>query len=334
MFDATSFTSEPQYQRPDNRASDLDFVRKEPIIITPPAPAVSTTTVDYDYDFLFVRRLFDKLAREMLVCNRLDFFGNSIILGSFCYAIKFIIYGFYRCKVYKVNDSFLWAVVLLFGGVGQVTAGFLEYLKGRVYPTVLYLTIGFYCLCHYGLIVLPEWFGITNNMQMLYNYTEDSLCCFYSAWVVIIFGLMCTANRINVILMLQIMSLLMGFLMRCLGEGMGSEATKRQASGILLVISGFCSLYFCISQIFNNETFFYQMIPTCPLNPFNEVDLMNNAPAVLPLVTATPVVPVATPVATPVVPVAATPVAATPVVPVAATPVAATPVAATPVAVV
>ena len=147
MIDATSFTSEPQYQRPDNRASDLDFVRKEPIVINIPP---STNTVEYDYDILFVRRLFEKLGREMLVCNRLDFYGNSVILGSFCFAIKFIVYGFYRCKVYKVNDTFLWAVVLLFGGIGQVTAGFLEYIKGRTYPTALYLTVGFYCLCHYG----------------------------------------------------------------------------------------------------------------------------------------------------------------------------------------
>ena len=304
MIDATSFTSEPQYQRPDNRASDLDFVRKEPIVINIPP---STNTVEYDYDILFVRRLFEKLGREMLVCNRLDFYGNSVILGSFCFAIKFIVYGFYRCKVYKVNDTFLWAVVLLFGGIGQVTAGFLEYIKGRTYPTALYLTVGFYCLCHYGLIVLPEWFGITNNMQMLYNYTEDSLTCFYATWLVIFFGLMMTANRVNVLVMIQVMALLMGTLMRCLGESFASTVTKRNVSGILLVISGFASLFLCISQIINNETFFYQMIPTCPLNPFNEIDLMNNVPANLPLVSATPIVPVA---AAPVVPVATAPVAA------------------------
>ena len=31
------------------------------------------------------------------------------ILGAICNAIAFIIYGFYRCKVYRVNDTFLWS---------------------------------------------------------------------------------------------------------------------------------------------------------------------------------------------------------------------------------
>ena len=297
MIDATSFTSEPQYQRPDNRASDINFVPKEPLVI--PMPTQQTIT-DYDYDATFPRRFFDKLGHDLLVCNRLDFYGNAIPLGSFCFAIKFIIYGFYRCKVYKVNDTFLWAVILLFGGLGQCTAGFLEYIKGRTFPTVIYTTFGFYCLSHYGLYVIPEWFGLTQNMTMLYNYTTETLACFYGLWIVLTFGIMLTASRVNVLFMIQIMALLMGFLMRCLGEAMDSECTKRHACGILHVISGFASFFIFVSQMLNNETFFYQIFPSCPLNPFNDIDMMNTAP---------------------IVPVVAAPVVAAPVAPVVAAPV-------------
>ena len=322
MIDSVSFTSEPQYQRPDNRASDINFVPKPPITIPTPAAVPPRNVVDYDYDPTFLQRFFDKLAHDMLVCNRLDFYGNAIPLGSFCFAIKFIVYGFWRCKVYCVNDTFLWAVVLLFGGVGQLTAGFMEYIKGRIFPTVVYTTFGFYCISHYGLYVIPEWFGLTQNMSMFYNYTTDSLAAFYGLWIVLTFGIMMTASKVNVLYMVQIMALLMAFLFRCLGEAMGSEGTKRTASGIFLVISGFFSLFMFASQMLNNETFYYQVFPCCPLNLFNDIDMMNTAPA--PVTIATNAVAVATPVA-------ATPVV-TPVVPVAATPV--TPVAATPAVVV
>ena len=251
MLDPTSFTSEPQYPRPDNRTSDIDFVPKEPLVITPPA---NRNITEFDYDIMFPRRLYEKLGREMLICNRIDCYGNSIILGAFCYAITFITWGFYRCKVVRVNDTFLWSIIVLFGGVGQVTAGFLEYLKGRVWSYALYVTFGFYCLTHYGLYIIPEWFGITYNMSMLYNYTSSSLCAFLSGWVVIIFGLLVASATINVYFLLQVMTMLMANVLWAVGEGTSSLGTKRIACGSLMVISGFISLFYLISQLLNNET--------------------------------------------------------------------------------
>ena len=149
MMEPNSFTSEPQYQRPDQRNSDIDYIRRpEPIIVgAPVSPVVAPVPVapvvpvdEFAYDGTFGKRLLDKFGRDILVWNQLDFYGNTIPLGSFCYALAFIIYGFYRCKVYKVNDTFLWAVILFFGGIGQVTAGFLEWCKGRAFPTAIYLT--------------------------------------------------------------------------------------------------------------------------------------------------------------------------------------------------
>ena len=42
MMEVGSFTSEPQYQRPDQRNSDIDFIKKpEPIQAPPVVPAVA-----------------------------------------------------------------------------------------------------------------------------------------------------------------------------------------------------------------------------------------------------------------------------------------------------
>ena len=278
-----SFTSEPQYQRPDQRNSDIDYIRyPEPVVSPPPMPVpvpgpvpVAAPVNKYLYDGSFGQRLLNRFGQDILTWHQLDYYGNAIPLGSFCYAIAFIIYGFYRCKVYKVNDTFLWSVILLFGGIGQITAGFLEWCKGRTFPTALYLTYGFYCLSHYASYIIPPWFRIHNNMSLLYNYTEDSICAFYSGWLVITFAILLSSVRTNLLFILQCLAAFAFFLLRAIGEGCGSLGTKRHAAGILQAISGFFSLLVCFSQLINNETFHRPCFPTCPMSPYNEVDVMN-----------------------------------------------------------
>ena len=288
MMEPNSFTSEPQYQRPDQRNSDIDYIRRpEPIVIQQPVQAAVPVPVpvaapinQYAYDGSYGKRLIGKFGSEVLNWHRMDYYANAIPLGSFCFALAFIIYGFYRCKVYKVNDTFLWSVILLFGGIGQCTAGFLEWCKGRAFPTALYLTYGFYCLSHYALYIIPPWFLINSNTSMLYNYTEDSLCAYYSAWVVISFAIFIGSIRTNLLFLLQCLFTFGFFLLRAIGEGCGSLGTKRNAAGILQAIAGFFSLLICISQLLNNETFRKPVFPTCPITPYNEVDVMNPIPVV------------------------------------------------------
>ncbi len=296
MMEPNSFTSEPQYQRPDQRNSDIDYIRRpEPLVVPSPAAVPVPVTaaapgIEYGYDPTFAKRLFAKMGREYLTCNRLDYYGNAIPLGSWCYALAFIIYGFYRCKVYRVNDTFLWAVILLFGGIGQVTAGFLEFCKGRGFPSALYLTYGFYCLSHYAGYTIPQWFNINQNYSMLYNFTEDSICAFYSGWVVLSFGLLLASVRTNCLYLCQCFTAFVFFLLRAVGEGCGSLGTKRNAAGILQAISGFFSLLLCFSQIINNETCYRPCFPTFPLSDYNDIDIYN------------PINPVAAPITAPVQP--------------------------------
>ena len=299
MMEPGSFTSEPQYQRPDQRNSDIDYIRRpEPIIVPQavqpiaPVPVPVAPAPEFGWDPTFAKRLFNKMGREYITCRRVDTFGNAIPLGSFCYAIAFIIYGFYRCKIYRVNDTFLWSIILLFGGIGQCTAGFLEYCRGRSFPSALYLSFGFYCLSHYAWYTIPSWFDLNGNRSLLYSYSENSICAFYSAWLVIVFGLCLTSARTNVLYILQCLTAFAFFLLRAVGEGMGSLGCKRNAAGILQAISGFFSLLICMSQILNNETFYRGVFPTCPLSQYNDIDDygMGYPPMVAP-----PTVPVAAP---------------------------------------
>ncbi len=299
MMEPGSFTSEPQYQRPDQRNSDIDYIRRPEPIIAPVEPVVSPIPAPiqsdpiYGYDGSFAKRLLGKFGTDVLTWRQLDYYSNAIPLGSLCYALAFIIYGFYRCKIYRVNDAFLWAVILLFGGIGQCTAGFLEWCKGRTFPTALYLTYGFYCLSHYAYYVIPEWFYINSNKTMLYNFGENSICAFYSACVVLSFGILMASVRTNLLFILQCLTAFAFFLLRAIGEAFGSLSTKRNAAGILQAISGFFSLLICVSQLIN-EGFNRPVFPTCPMSPYNEVDYFGPImPGAAPQVPTPAVVPVA-----------------------------------------
>ena len=315
-MEINSFTSEPQYQRPDERNDVVHYIpRPEP----QPAPMDQGMGAAGNMMYLdpnMARPLFNKFGAGAWVFNRLDFYGNSIILGAICNALAFIIYGFYRCKVYRVNDTFLWSVILLFGGLGQITAGFLEYCKGRTFPCTLYLCLGFYCLTHYAYYVLPPHFLINYNTDMYYTYDDNSMAAFYAGWRFIAFALIIVSVRSNVLYILQVLTLFAFFLLRAIGEGCGSRPTKWHAAGILEVISGFFSLFVGLSQIINNETCYRMCFPTCPMSPDNEIDMLPPYlmyPGTQPVVAAQPVVPVAAP--QPVVPVATQPVPVVPVVP-------------------
>ena len=212
-MEINSFTSEPQYQRPDERNDVVHYIpRGEP----QPAPMDQGMGPAGNMMYLdpnMARPLFNKFGAGAWVFNRLDFYGNSIILGAICNALAFIIYGFYRCKVYRVNDTFLWSVILLFGGLGQITAGFLEYCKGRTFPCTLYLCLGFYCLTHYAYYVLPPHFLINYNTDMYYTYDDNSMAAFYAGWCFIAFALIIGSVRSNVLYILQVLTLFAFFLL-------------------------------------------------------------------------------------------------------------------------
>ena len=165
------------------------------------------------------------------------YYANAIPFGSFCFALVFIIYIFNSCKVFKVNDSFLWSVILiflLFGGIGSCTVYSLNSWKIGLFR-LLYLTY----LSHYSLYIIPPWFHINLNDSMLYNYTEVSLCAYYSIWVVISFAILFGSIRTNLLFLLQCLLTFGFFLLRAVGEGSESLGTKRNAAGILQVIADF-----------------------------------------------------------------------------------------------
>ena len=218
----------------------------------------------------YIMKLTKKLGYTQIIVDDLDYYGNSIPFGAFCNAVSFILYGFYRCKTYSTNDTFLWGVIFLFGGIGQITSGILELMKRRSFTSTLYLTYGFYCLSHYFIYILPLKLSKFNIFDI--NYNDKSLCAFYGAWIIISLPITFASIKVNFFYNLQSEAITAFFILRCFSEGFGTYGAVRHSDGILQAISGFLSLYICICQLINEQKG-YQFLPAIPFTPDNQIDI-------------------------------------------------------------
>ncbi len=108
-------------------------------------------TSDYVQE-LPIEKLINKLCQIASLINRFTYYWNTITFFRFCKAICFILYGFYELRISNVvNKEVEWLriILLYFGGIGQIFWRCLEYIKGRVFITTLYLTYGIYLLSYF-----------------------------------------------------------------------------------------------------------------------------------------------------------------------------------------
>ena len=204
--------------------------------------------------------LLKKLQNDTVVVSGSDYFPNAIPLGSFCFAISFILYGFYECKVHKTEDNFLYIVIFLFGGIGQLTAGVFEFIKSRVYSATLYLTYSFYFL---------SFFYVKK-----YNVHNESLKVFFGSWACLTAPIIILSTRINLFYLIQNAAAVAFFVVKCIGVCKDAKALKGIIAGILELVAGFCSLYICYGQILNKQLR-QQILPSIPFKKDNEIDEIN-----------------------------------------------------------
>ena len=89
-MEPNSFTSELQYQRRDDRNDMMHYIprpvfQQQAPVVPPPMPVMNPGVIHY-LDPKMARPLFTKFGQEPWIFNRLDFYGNSIIVGAICNA--------------------------------------------------------------------------------------------------------------------------------------------------------------------------------------------------------------------------------------------------------
>lgn len=209
-----------------------------------------------------IKQLVGSLGFSLIDVNRLDYFSNTIPLGAFCNAVTFIIYGFNLCHVLDNKNNFLEGVLLIFGGLGQITTGILEFIKARAFPSFVYFTYGVFCL---------SLFFIQTKIFALDSANSD-MSAFYGAWMVISIPITISSIKVNFFYILQTFLTTAFFVLEVIGEGFDEKKVKENTGGIILAISGFISFYIFLTQIIN-EAVKFPLLPAVPIKPDNEVDI-------------------------------------------------------------
>jgi len=231
-----------------------------------------------------IDQILYELKNYSLLVNKVDTYGNAIPLGAFCFAVSFILYGFYEAKVNKI-DAFIYYILLLFGGFGQIIAGILEYIKGRTFPANLYLLYGIYFSCEFYFQFYDENYNLKNNNADNTNNNgennsdnngkklKDEIRYFYyGSWAVLSFPIFIGSLQSNLFFLLQTLISFAFFVVRCIGEKKESKTLNGTVSGVLELVTGFISLYICINQIVNGA-FKFRAVPSVPLSQENDIDI-------------------------------------------------------------
>ena len=205
-------------------------------------------------------KIFNYIKETQFVIDSKTY-SNSIIIGSFCYAITFISFGIFKSRIVSDEYTNIWSVLATYGGLGQITAGILELNKKRQFTSFLYIIYGIYCLTHYLLRILTDRFG------------EYDLCMFFLAFFLLSVPAIIFSIKINLFFLLQTSLGSLYFLMRCIGEGIFEDILSEQVSGSIQIASGVCSFYIFIYQIYNSFDFRI-CLPIIPFDVNNGIDFI------------------------------------------------------------
>ena len=204
--------------------------------------------------------IYKELEYTILRTKIVNKYGNSIPIGAFCNAMAFICFGLYKCRLLSDENTNVWSIMVLFGGLGQITAGFMELIKGREFPTFLYLIYGIYCSTHYSLRVIVDRFG------------EYDLCIFFMGFFILNIPLIIYSVKINLIYLLQTICVSLYFLSVSIGEAINEYILIEQVGGGFQILSGFLSFYIFFSQTVNSTL--YYNIKTFPFDENNKIDFI------------------------------------------------------------
>ena len=86
-----------------------------------------------------ILKFFEKLEKKTIFTKNTRKYANSIPIGAFCNGISSIVFGIFKTRLLVDEYANVWSVFVLFGGLGQLTAGIMELIKGREFTSFLYI---------------------------------------------------------------------------------------------------------------------------------------------------------------------------------------------------
>ena len=205
--------------------------------------------------------IFKELEKNKINICVENKYANSILIGSFCHFIAFLTFGLYKVGAFPDEYTNIWTNMALYGGLGQMTTGLMELIKGREFPSFIYIMYGLYCFSHYMLRTAIDRLG------------RFDMCIFYIACLLLSISVILYSLKINLMYLLQSSFVSIYFLLSCIGEGIDEFILNEKVAGSFLIVSALISLYLFLSQAFNPYGLNYY-IHTFPFDINNKVDFI------------------------------------------------------------
>ena len=268
----------------------------------PPLVKHGGTYTNYVYDessdpgVAKIQRLLKVLGEKSIIVNRLDYYGNGIPIGAFCFFITFFVKALWDLKCISVtysqsydgtdpNDSqdkskntyadkdlnwgyyepFLAGLIIAFGGLGQITASLLEFLKGRAFPSTIYMIFGIYLLISsIGDLIFQ---GKNQFLEYFFPDVQNPQnTLFFSSGTPYKYRYLCTAFQ-GVLLFLNL-----GTIIGSLKTNVMYVVQAIIVPGIFEMIASLVSFYIFANQMINEQKK-YLVLPPMALCPDNEIDI-------------------------------------------------------------
>ena len=220
-----------------------------------------------DEEYINFRRMFNSNLKNLFQNNLISVqykenYANSIPIGAFTFGMTFLVFGFFLSNLYKF-DALVLTELFIVGGIGQITAGIMEFVKGRSFTASFYLIFGMFSITTFGLYFFDKYNLVANN-------DHKDLTAYYLFWLLVAFGFIFCSFKSNWMYTINIGLIIMMFLLECIGEGVKSKGTIKVGGGFCIA-AGFVSLYIGFGQL-ANESLNKKIFPMIPYVNDNGID--------------------------------------------------------------
>lgn len=186
------------------------------------------------------------IEAKIINVKPVDTSADVLPFGCISFAMNIVLYSCYLVNFYQFNPMLL-TELLMVGGVGGITSGTLELIKGRS----SFLPSFFFCFGFWSLTVFTVAFF---NLDQWITTVEDndSLLAFTFFWLIISGMIFFGSFRTNVLFVVCSGAMFMMMLLLVVYYGV-DKLGVRQTAGVFGIIAGCCGLYIGMGHILSNE---------------------------------------------------------------------------------
>lgn len=172
-----------------------------------------------------------------------DTTANPAPLGLLGFGMTTVLLNLHNAGFFPLNAMIV-GIGLLYGGMAQLVAGYMEWKKGNTFGATAFLSYGFFWLSLIAIWLFPK-LGLAIAPDPL------SMSFYLFLWGTLTLTFFIATFRLNRALQLVFGSLTLLYYLLALGDYSGN-ATITQVAGYEGILCGFLAIYTAVAQVAND----------------------------------------------------------------------------------